>query len=177
MCGGFGFVSNACQTCFLSGCCAQGAACAANADCTALDGCIGTCAAGDATCENACVAAHPNGNDSLNALGNCLSGPCGAACGLSGSDGGSQCGGFGSSDACQNTCLLDTCCSQAATCSLNGSCLGLFSCVTACGPSDSACVNACGSANQGGVADFNALSTCQASCPCGATDGGSADGD
>ena len=180
-CGGFTFSSSACQSCFSTSCCSQGGDCASNADCTALDSCIGGCAAGDATCENACVTAHPNGSDALNALGNCLSGPCGSACGLGGPDSGTMCGGFSSTDACQSTCLLSTCCSVAATCSQNASCLTLFRCVTACNPTDNACVAACGNASPTGVTDFNALSTCQGSCPCasgdaGSVDAGSADG-
>lgn len=179
---GVTFSTSACQTCFTSACCSQGTACASNADCTALDSCVGACTSGDVTCENACVTAHPNGTDALNALGNCLSGQCSAACGLAEADGGTQCGGFSSTDFCQDTCLLNTCCAQAAACSQNAACLTLFTCVTACAPTDTACITACGNTNAGGVADFNALSTCQGSCPCGtvdggiAADGGSADG-
>ena len=174
-CGGFTFSTDPCQTCFQSSCCSQGTACAANTDCTDLDSCIGSCGAGDTACESACASAHPTGNTLLGALSNCLSGPCASACGFSTSDSGLQCGGFTSTDACQNTCLTSTCCSQAESCAENASCLAIFSCVDACSPTDSACADACGTANASGVATFNALATCQGSCPCGGADAGGVD--
>jgi hypothetical protein len=172
-CGGFMFTTAACQTCFDSGCCAQGNACAANSECMALDACVKACASTDNTCFNNCNSAHPNGTTDLNAVGSCLSGPCGSACGLSGGTDAAApaCGGYSSSNACEETCLLNTCCSQAAACGNDAASSSIFSCVQACAPNDNTCIQACGTANQSGIADYNAFANCISACPCG-TDAG-----
>ena len=173
---GFAFNTDACQSCFTSSCCSVGATCAGNAECVALDDCVGNCAGGDTACENACATAHPTGTAALNAVGSCLTGPCGAACGFGPTDGGPACGGFSSTDACLNKCITSTCCSQSAACGQSASCLTLFDCLGHCSASDSACITACGNASPAGVTPYNAMSTCQTSCGCAVPDAGTADG-
>lgn len=170
-CGGFVFDTAECTSCFASSCCSAGSACSANADCVALDTCLGDCASGDTTCENACASASPNGTADLSAVGDCITGTCGAACGFVAADAGS-CGGFSSDEPCTNTCVTTTCCAQGAACGANVSCLQLFSCIQSCAPNDSNCAQTCANQNPGGVSAYNAAQVCLDSCGCSATDGG-----
>lgn len=175
-CGGFGFSTASCETCFASGCCSQGTACGNNAECTALFACTKQCASGDASCADACSTAHPNGTSDLNALTSCLTGPCATACQFEGSDSGTSCGGISSSDPCQSACLAGSCCSAATACGNLAECNAIIGCIGMCTPGDDTCAQSCASSNQGGVAAFNTLASCQDACNCGGTGSSSGSG-
>jgi hypothetical protein len=168
---GFVLDTASCSSCFGASCCAAGNACSGNAECVALETCLGGCNAGDTTCETSCSTQHPNGIADLNAVGDCIQGTCGVACGFIDADAGLACGGFSSDDACTNTCLTTTCCTPGATCGSNAACLQLFACAQGCSAGDDTCLQTCANQNPGGVSDYNAGQVCLASCGCGG-DGG-----
>lgn len=79
-CGGITMNTTSCNNCFKQSCCAQGATCGANAECTAIISCFGGCNPNDNTCFDNCVQAHPTGENDLNAIDSCLSSSCNSAC-------------------------------------------------------------------------------------------------
>jgi hypothetical protein len=82
-CGDLGeqFTDATCRECAKQDCCEELAACDANADCTNLMECRGTCT--DAGCVDQCEAMLSAGVADLGALDTCLAGPCKSACPMS----------------------------------------------------------------------------------------------
>ncbi|MBI5526334.1 MAG: hypothetical protein HY897_08360 [Deltaproteobacteria bacterium] len=74
--------SQACSDCFHSACSSQCQNCAKNADCVSALMCVAQCPQGDMQCWNGCVSQYPGSFSLLMALYNCMSGNCGAQCGL-----------------------------------------------------------------------------------------------
>jgi hypothetical protein len=148
----------------------EATACQGNADCVALNTCIGMCA--DQACANACAMKSPNGIADFNALVDCTFGDgtttvgaCGTAC--SGpspacTDGGTNYGAASKATCttCQNTEFAagGCCATEATTCGGNADCVALNTCISMC--ADQACANTCATKSPNGIADFNALVTC-----------------
>lgn len=188
MCGGFQISDPQCSQCFDTTCCTQGSKCGANPACVALNDCLNACDPdAGAACEQACQSQNAGGAMDYKALGDCVTGPCGSACGFGGggNDGGTaMCGGFGSSNPTCNTCIQGTCCTQGSTCAADAECLALFDCIQNCAQGDNACEQACAKSHSSGIADYNALvgcvnNMCTVACggapPDGGTDAGSTD--
>jgi hypothetical protein len=57
-------------------CVAENNACAMNAECVALNNCNAACPMGDMECINGCFEMHPDGEDDLLALLQCIQGVC-----------------------------------------------------------------------------------------------------
>lgn len=78
----------ACDNCATTNCCEKVNACADNAECAALDTCLGACldvdGGGDAgaitDCENACYGVHPTGKDAFDAVTSCIQSSCSSTC-------------------------------------------------------------------------------------------------
>lgn len=79
----------ACDNCATTNCCDKVNACADNAECAALDTCLGACldvdggndaggALGD--CQNACYGVHPTGKDPFDAVTSCIQSSCSSTC-------------------------------------------------------------------------------------------------
>ncbi len=165
--------------------------------CTALATCLSSCDVNDTSCGERCAAASTAAAvDQYNAVANCLCATaCAAICGAScvgatdaGLDQGQDSGPLptpdsgsgedaGSCNACETaaTSAGGACASALQTCDSNVSCLSLLNCLGNCQSGDTSCVSSCESSNDGGVSDFNAVSTCvcKTACatPCGSSCG------
>jgi len=168
-CGGFVPTGTpACDTCLEgSACCADGTACANSASCTALVTCLGNCAQGDTTCANGCATQNQSGVATLQALQTCISSSCSTQCAAGGSGGGGtnpppagSCGTLQTGVAACDTCLDNSCCSQASTCSNSTACTAYLQCLQTNNCTTQACANQCGTAHPGGQAPYTALNTC-----------------
>jgi len=193
---------DACAQASQTGACKTPAtACANDAACTTLSGCLGGCTT--TSCESACEAtAGTTAVAELNALNTCI---CDTACAsqCAASCAGSGACGVMSSDATCNTCLDASCCSQGSACASDSACLsclgmttpaascssdaayaGLTSCI------DTTCGTACGAitasdAGKGGDASGghdagkggDAAVTSDGSTGGNGTEGGTSDGD
>jgi len=148
-----------CDACVTNSCCAEGAACAADADCLDLVTCYGACA--DNACFAACDGAHPAGAATLGVFVNCLDTNCPAECGPPPPPPPPPppaCGGLGSGDPTCDACLDATCCGEATTCGSDADCIDLIRCFGGC--QDAACEAACQAAHPTGLLEITALSTC-----------------
>jgi hypothetical protein len=70
----------ACGQCIETSCCTQMKACAADAPCVALDGCLNTCGPEDEACVKACVQKTPNGVTPWKAMFDCAQTACATEC-------------------------------------------------------------------------------------------------
>lgn len=77
----------ACNTCAQNNCCAAVNACAGDAECIAINDCVNECFGSDAgdagdpnTCIDACIDAHPTGEDKFIDANGCVAEKCEAQC-------------------------------------------------------------------------------------------------
>ena len=167
-CGGFVPTGvAACDTCVQgSACCADGTACGNSASCTALVSCLGNCAQGDTTCVNGCATQNQSGVAPLQALQTCISSTCDTECNGGSAGGGStpppagSCGTLQTGVAACDTCLDNSCCSQALTCSNSTACMAYLDCLQTNNCTTQACANTCSTQHPGGAAPYAALNTC-----------------
>ncbi len=154
---GLALAPGSCRACIESRCCSEAQRCGSSKEpaCSALATCELACN-GDARCRSQCTVDHAIGPvSSLPALEACAATSCENECNL-------QCGGSlayippNAADKCQQCATVNSC-SEFQACSNDAACLALYRCRYACVTPD--CATACDSANDAGIAAFNALAS------------------
>jgi hypothetical protein len=125
--GGFTYGQGDCATCVTTSCGTQEMACAGNASCSQLEGCMSGCGT-DPTCRAQCGVDHGLGNDGATpAFEACLATSCPGACGLT-------CGGLAAvfppatAPACE-ACILKQECAPTSACAADVGCQTSLRCL------------------------------------------------
>ncbi|MFO0616886.1 MAG: hypothetical protein U0414_30100 [Polyangiaceae bacterium] len=157
-CGAIAIAPDTCDACVRRSCCAEVAACAADADCKLLHDCLATCPPGDEACRAECRAATSGAVGAAAAdLESCEAALCAPECKL-------ECGGYVFPTSACATCAQASCCGPSSDCTEDRGCMALGVCERACaGDADVyGCLGDCQRAYPDAVATARALGDCLA---------------
>jgi hypothetical protein len=152
-CGPLIHPSASCAACMDQACCAEATTCAGDRACQEASDCLAGCS--DSACRAQCAQFYSL-PDTLIALRSCRIDRCASACG-------SACGEIASPIFSCQSCEEASCCAESAACAANTACAQLNRCVSNCFGTAS-CPSDCQAEYPQGVADFQALFSCNNQC-------------
>lgn len=161
--------SQTCATCIDTSCCEVATQCGKDQNCSQLLTCATACPENDTACGEKCAKQFPNGATAAQAVINCATASCDAACKPASSDAGTTSG-----TSCEN-CLTTTCANEVNACRASQACVAAAECTDTC--TTDACDDACIAQSQD-TAAFGLLQCARTKCSCGksASTGGTGTG-